>query len=102
MAIETISPDNKDYETLQDFMDAPEKGFDYEEFAEHYNEAPIGDILVFEYRGSVISNFTKMMKRRGLEKEQDYNCKSTQAKSPAKGIYKVVLKKLTDTPCNSQ
>jgi len=99
--IERISPDNENYETLQEFVESPDRKFDYDEFTEQYNDAAVGEILVFEYSGSVIGNFIKMLTRRGIVRREDYNCKSTQARAGESGTYRVVIKKLTEVECNN-
>lgn len=102
MEIEIVNPDSQNYDSLEAFVDAPSPRFDYTEFMNHYNGSEIGAIMVFEYRGSMMSNFTKILGKRGLIRgiSGDYEYKATQAGSE-KGTYKVVLKKLTDTPCNN-
>lgn len=97
--IESISPNSEEYEEASKFINAPVTRFDYEEFTDEYNASEVEAILVFEYKGSMISNFVKVLKNRSLDKGVDYECRSTQAKAE-RGTYKVVLKKLTEKKCN--
>lgn len=94
--IEVVSKTDEAYNDLEEFVNAPAYKFDYAELARTYNSRQADDILVFEYRGSMISNFTKMLSRRGLERGEDYEVKPTQA-GLEKGIFRVVLKKLSES-----
>ncbi len=98
MAIEKVSPSSDGYNDLEEFIKTSNPVFDYKDFAKAYNGIEVEFILVFEYMGSMMSNFVKVIENRGLERYVDYEYKSTQAQT-GKGTFKVVLKKLTDNKC---
>lgn len=88
-----VDPNSEAGRVFDELLNTASARFDYDGLIEAFNASPVGHIINFEYPPASMTNFSAMLKNRGLGKNVDFVAKG---QTLASGEYWITLKRLTD------
>lgn len=90
---QVVDPNTDAGRVFDEMLTTTTARFDYDALIEAYNKAPVNHIINFEYPPESMTNFSAMLKNRGLAKKVDY---IARGQTLTNGEYWITLKRLTD------